>query len=114
MRKTNKHEKAILKSNEDFIVLPDNLGVCPDDKVLIVRDEAMQKTAGGIIIPDTAKEVPQTGIIVAFGQRSDDKKLTVAIGDRVVFGKYSGTELMLLGEEYILIKQNEILWNFKH
>lgn len=113
LKRKSPPNKQIPRTDENFIVIPDNMGTCPDDKVLILQDEAMQKTSGGIIIPDTAKEVPHTGIVVAVGQRTDDKKVTVDQGDRVIFGKYSGVELNLLGTIYILMKQNEILWNFK-
>lgn len=104
----------IPQTNADFIVVPKNLGVCPDDKVLVLQDEAEYKTTGGIIIPDTAKEAPHTGIVIKVGQRTDGKEVTVEQGDRVIFGKYTGTEIYILGTNYILMKANEILWNFKH
>lgn len=91
------------------------VGVRPlHDRVLVRRTPEETKTAGGIIIPDTAKEKPQRGEIVATGKGrvTDDGKVTpldVKIGDRVLFGKYSGTELKLNGEEYLMMKEEDIL-----
>lgn len=91
------------------------VGVRPlHDRVLVRRTPEETKTAGGIIIPDTAKEKPQRGEIVATGKGrvADDGKVTpldVKIGDRVLFGKYSGTELKLNGEEYLMMKEEDIL-----
>jgi chaperonin GroES len=84
------------------------------DRVLIRRVEQEQKTAGGIIIPDTAKEKPMEGEIVAAGPgaRSEDGKihpLDVKVGDRVLFGKWSGTEIKLDGEELIIMKESDIM-----
>jgi chaperonin GroES len=84
------------------------------DRVLIRRVEQEQKTAGGIIIPDTAKEKPMEGEIVAAGPgaRSEDGKihpLDVKVGDHVLFGKWSGTEIKLDGEELIIMKESDIM-----
>jgi chaperonin GroES len=84
------------------------------DRVLIRRVEAEEKTSGGIIIPDTAKEKPMEGEVVAVGPgtRSDDGKLTaldVKAGDRVLFGKWSGTEVRLDGEDLIIMKESDIM-----
>ena len=84
------------------------------DRVLVKRVEEESKTKGGIIIPDTAKEKPQEGEVVAVGQgkRLDDGKLVpldVKAGDRILFGKYSGSEIKLEGEEYLIIREDEIL-----
>jgi chaperonin GroES len=84
------------------------------DRVLVRRIEAEEKTAGGIIIPDSAKEKPAEGEIVAAGSgaRSDDGKITpmdVKAGDRVLFGKWSGTEVKVNGEELIIMKESDIL-----
>ena len=84
------------------------------DRVLIRRVEQDEKTAGGIIIPDTAKEKPMEGEVVAVGPgaRSEDGKLhplDVKIGDRVLFGKWSGTEIKLDGEELIIMKESDIM-----
>ena len=84
------------------------------DRVLIRRVEQEAKTAGGIIIPDTAKEKPQEGEVVAAGAgvRGEDGKLhplDVRAGDRVLFGKWSGSEVKLDGEELIIMKESDIL-----
>jgi chaperonin GroES len=91
------------------------IGVRPlHDRVLVRRTPEETKTAGGIIIPDTAKEKPQRGEIVATGKGrvTEDGKVTpldVKIGDKILFGKYSGTELKLNGEEYLMMKEEDIL-----
>jgi chaperonin GroES len=84
------------------------------DRVLVRRIEADEKTAGGIIIPDTAKEKPQEGEIVAVGTgaRAEDGKITpldVKAGDRVLFGKWSGTEVRVDGEELLIMKESDIM-----
>jgi len=84
------------------------------DRVLVRRVEEETKTAGGIIIPDTAKEKPQEGEIVAVGSgaRSEDGKVTpldVKPGDRILFGKWSGTEVKVDGEELLIMKESDIL-----
>ena len=84
------------------------------DRVLVRRVEADEKTAGGIIIPDTAKEKPQEGEVVAVGggAKSDEGKITpldVKAGDKILFGKYSGQEIKLEGEEYLIMREEEIL-----
>ncbi len=84
------------------------------DRVLIRRLEGEQKTAGGIIIPDTAKEKPQEGEVVSAGPGARDESgklvpLEVKAGDRVLFGKWSGTEVKINGEELIIMKESDIL-----
>ena len=79
------------------------------DRVLIAPVEAETKTASGIIIPDTAKEKPQKGIVVAVGPGKKDEPLTVKEGDAVLYGKYSGTELKLGGKEYLMMRESDIL-----
>jgi chaperonin GroES len=84
------------------------------DRVLVRRIEAEAKTAGGIIIPDTAKEKPQEGEIVAVGTGIRDDKgnivaLDVKAGDRVLFGKWSGTEVKLDGEDLLIMKESDIM-----
>jgi len=78
------------------------------DRVLITPAEVEQKTAGGIIIPDTAKEKPQKGIVVAVGTGKKDEPMTVKVGDTVLYGKYSGTEIQLDGETYLIMKESDI------
>ena len=84
------------------------------DRVLVRRIEADEKTAGGIIIPDTAKEKPQQGKVIAAGngKSKDDGKrvpLDVKAGDRVLFGKWSGTEVRVDGEELLIMKESDIM-----
>ena len=84
------------------------------DRVLVRRVEAEEKTAGGIIIPDTAKEKPAEGEVVAVGagNKAEDGKVTpldVKAGDRVLFGKWSGTEVKLNGEDLLIMKESDIL-----
>ncbi|MBI5508078.1 MAG: co-chaperone GroES [Deltaproteobacteria bacterium] len=84
------------------------------DRILIRRIDTENKTSGGIIIPDTAKEKPQQGEVVAVGngKRLEDGKvqpLDVKKGDRILFGKYSGSEIKLDGEEHLILREDEIL-----
>ena len=84
------------------------------DRVLVRRIEAQEKTAGGIIIPDTAKEKPQEGEVVAVGTgtRADDGTITaldVKAGDKILFGKWSGTEVKVAGEDLLIMKESDIL-----
>ena len=84
------------------------------DRVLVRRVEAEEKTAGGIIIPDTAKEKPQEGEVISVGEgaRDEDGKrvpMEVKAGDRILFGKWSGTEVKVDGEDLIIMKESDIL-----
>jgi chaperonin GroES len=84
------------------------------DRVLIRRVEEEEKTRGGIIIPDTAKEKPQEGIVVATGKGKvrDDGRITplgVAAGDRVMFSKYAGNDVTLNGEDYTILREEDVL-----
>jgi chaperonin GroES len=79
------------------------------DRVLLEPLEAETKTASGIIIPDTAKEKPQKGNIVAVGPGTKDNPVTVKVGDSVLYGKYSGTELKLDGKNYLIMRESDIL-----
>ena len=84
------------------------------DRVLVRRIEADEKTAGGIIIPDTAKEKPQEGEVIAVGPGARDEggklvELDVKVGDRILFGKWSGTEIKLNGEDLIIIKESDVM-----
>jgi chaperonin GroES len=78
------------------------------DRVLIEPAEAEQKTAGGIIIPDTAKEKPQKGTVVAVGNGKKDEPMTLKVGDVVLYGKYSGTEISYEGVNYLIMKESDI------
>lgn len=78
------------------------------DRVLIEPAEAEQKTASGIIIPDTAKEKPQRGKVVAVGNGTKDYEMTVKVGDQVLYGKYSGTEIKVDDKAYMIMKESDI------
>jgi chaperonin GroES len=84
------------------------------DRVLVEVAEAEQKTAGGIIIPDSAKEKPQKGIVVAVGPgKKKDEPVTLKVGDKVLYGKYSGAEISIEGKDYLIMRQDDILGNFE-
>jgi chaperonin GroES len=78
------------------------------DRVLVEPAQAEDKTAGGIIIPDTAKEKPQKGTVMAVGPGKKDEPMTFKVGDVVVYGKYSGTEIQIGGVNYLIIKESDI------
>ena len=78
------------------------------DRVLVEPAAAEEKTASGIIIPDTAKEKPQRGAIVAVGTGKKDEPITVKVGDQVLYGKYSGTEITIDGTDYLIMKESDI------
>ncbi|MDD7560036.1 MAG: co-chaperone GroES [Porphyromonas sp.] len=78
------------------------------DRVLVRPAEAEQKTASGIIIPDTAKEKPLQGEVIAVGHGTKDEEMVLKAGDRVLYGKYAGTEIQLDGEKYLIMKQNDV------
>ncbi|GET20870.1 MULTISPECIES: co-chaperone GroES [Prolixibacter] len=79
-------------------------------KILVQPQEAVEKTAGGIIIPDSAKEKPQLGTVVKVGADKKDEPMEVKVGDTVFYGKYSGTELQIDDENYLLISQSDVLY----
>jgi chaperonin GroES len=79
------------------------------DRVLVEPMEAEEKTASGIFIPDTAKEKPQKGTVVAFGPGTKDVTMEVKNGDVVLYGKYAGTEISIDGKDYLMMKQSDIL-----
>jgi len=79
-----------------------------EDRVLVKPAEADEKTVSGIIIPDTAKEKPQKGTVVAVGKGKKDEPMTVKNGDNVLYGKYSGTEITIDGEEYLIMRESDI------
>lgn len=79
------------------------------DRVLIRPMAAEEKTIGGIIIPDTAKEKPLQGKVVAVGNGTKEEEMVIAVGDQVLYGKYSGTELEYEGEKYLIMRQSDVL-----
>lgn len=78
------------------------------DRVLIKPASAESKTVSGIIIPDTAKEKPQKGEVVAVGPGKKDEKMIVKVGDKVLYGKYGGTEINIDGAEYLIMRESDI------
>ena len=79
------------------------------DRVLILPQAAEEKTISGIIIPDTAKEKPLQGEVVAVGNGTKDETMEVAVGDHVLYGKYSGTEVEFEGVKYLIMRQSDVL-----
>ncbi len=78
------------------------------DRVVLEAAPAEEKTSGGIIIPDTAKEKPQRGIVVAVGAGKKDEPMTVKVNDQVLYGKYAGTEITIEGKNYLIMKESDI------
>ena len=78
------------------------------DRVLVAPSPAEEKTASGIIIPDTAKEKPQKGKVVALGPGKKDEPMTVKVGDYVLYGKYGGTEIAIEGDDYLIMRESDI------
>lgn len=78
------------------------------DRVLVEVAPAEEKTASGLIIPDTAKEKPQKGKVIAVGSGKKDEPMTVKVGDTVLYGKYSGTEVNIDGKEYLIMRESDI------
>ncbi|MDP3463050.1 MAG: co-chaperone GroES [Bacteroidales bacterium] len=79
------------------------------DRVVVEPAAAEKKTASGIIIPDTAKEKPQRGTIVAVGDGTKDNPMTVKVGDNVLYGKYAGTEFTIEGKEYLIMRESDVI-----
>ena len=78
------------------------------DRVLVEPAAAEEKTAGGIYIPDTAKEKPQKGTVVAVGNGKPEEPMTVKVGDSVLYGKYAGTELSFDGKDYLIMRESDL------
>jgi chaperonin GroES len=86
-----------------------NINIKPlADRVLVEPAAAEEKTAGGIIIPDTAKEKPVRGTIIAVGAGKKDEPITVKVGDLVLYGKYAGTEISVEGKDYLIMRESDI------
>lgn len=86
-----------------------------DDRVVVQPSEAEERTAGGIVLPDTAREKPQRGTVVAVGpgkllERSGERaQMTLKVGDKVIYGKYSGTEIEIDGQDYVILRESDVL-----
>ena len=96
--------------NKNIYQIMSKLNIKPlADRVVVTPLEAETKTASGIIIPDTAKEKPQKGTVAAVGPGTKDNPISVKVGDTVLYGKYSGTELKLDGTDYLIMRESDIL-----
>ncbi len=92
------------------MIMANKVNITPlHDRVIVQPAAAEEKTASGIIIPDTAKEKPQRGVVVAAGPGKKDEPMTVKAGDTVLYGKYSGTELSFEGADYLIMRESDIL-----
>jgi chaperonin GroES len=102
------NQKLIIMANSK-IAAP-KVNVTPlHDRVIVKPAKAEEKSAGGIIIPDTAKEKPQRGTVVAAGPGKKDEPVTVKVGDTVLYGKYSGTEIVIEGDDLLIMRESDIL-----
>ncbi len=79
------------------------------DRVLVEAKEAETKTASGLFIPDSAKEKPQQGVVIAVGNGKKDEPMELKVGDKVMYGKYSGTEVSLDGKDYLIMRQSDVI-----
>jgi chaperonin GroES len=101
---------GISKINKSNTTMGKKLSVTPlSDRVIVKPAPAEEKTAGGIIIPDTAKEKPQRGTVVAAGPGKKDEPVTVKVGDTVLYGKYAGTEIQIEGDDFLIMRESDIL-----
>jgi chaperonin GroES len=90
--------------------MANNVNITPlHDRVIVKAAAAEEKTAGGIIIPDTAKEKPQRGTVIAAGPGKKDEPMTVKAGNTILYGKYAGTEVSFEGEDYLIMRESDIL-----
>ncbi len=90
--------------------MANNVNITPlHDRVIVKPAPAEEKTAGGIIIPDTAKEKPQRGTVIAAGPGKKDEPMTVKSGDTILYGKYAGTEVSFEGVDYLIMRESDIL-----
>jgi chaperonin GroES len=103
------NQKLIIMANSKIAAAP-KFNVTPlHDRVIVKPAKAEEKSAGGIIIPDTAKEKPQRGTVVAAGPGKKDEPVTVKVGDTVLYGKYSGTEIQIEGDDLLIMRESDIL-----
>jgi len=100
----------VIKNSKINTTMAKKVNVTPlPDRVIVKAAAAEEKTSGGIIIPDTAKENPQRGTVIAAGPGKKDEPVTVKSGDTVLYGKYAGTEIQIDGEEYLIMRESDIL-----
>jgi len=104
---TTEHFNSNIQINK---IMAKKVSVTPlHDRVIVKPAAAEEKTAGGIIIPDTAKEKPQRGTVIAAGPGKKDEPVTVKNGDTVLYGKYAGTEISIDGQDYLIMRESDIL-----
>ena len=104
------NDSTIQQSTIKHKIIMAKLSIKPlADRVVIEPAAAEQKTASGIIIPDTAKEKPQQGKVVAVGPGTKDNAMTLKVGDNVIYGKYAGTEFHLDGKDYMIMRENDVI-----
>jgi chaperonin GroES len=98
------------KKTKSVKIMAKKVSVTPlHDRVIVKPAAAEEKTPGGIIIPDTAKEKPQRGTVIAAGPGKKDEPVTVKNGDTVLYGKYAGTEILIDGQDYLIMRESDIL-----
>ena len=101
--------RFVPSKNKNVYQIMSKLNIKPlADRVVVEPSPAETKTASGIYIPDTAKEKPQEGIVVAAGPGKKDEPISVNVGDKVLYGKYAGTELKLDGKDYLIMRESDI------
>ena len=101
--------KLSILINQKFLRKMSKVNFTPnEDRILVEPAAAEEKTASGIIIPDTAKEKPQQGTVVAVGTGTGEKPVTVKAGDKILYGKYSGTEISIDGADYLIMRNSDI------
>jgi chaperonin GroES len=101
---------SFIKTQKTNTIMGKKLNVTPlADRVIVKPAPAEEKTKGGIIIPDTAKEKPQRGTVVAAGPGKKDEPVTVKVGDTVLYGKYAGTEIQIEGDDFLIMRESDIL-----
>jgi chaperonin GroES len=105
---TRLHKQKFIKHKNSRTIMADVKIKPLADRVVIKAAEAETKTAGGIIIPDSAKEKPQKGTVVAVGPGKKDEPTTVKVGDSILYGKYAGTEINIEGTEYLIMRESDI------
>jgi chaperonin GroES len=104
------YDNVWLQNNLNVMAKSTKLSVTPlHDRVIVKAAAAEEKTAGGIIIPDTAQEKPQRGTVVASGPGKKDEPTVVKAGDTVLYGKYAGTEITIEGVDYLIMRESDIL-----
>lgn len=109
-----RYNKNVREANSEYKLIKNikfkTMNIKPlADRVLILPQPAEEKTIGGIIIPDTAKEKPLQGKVVAVGNGTKDEEMVIAVGDQVLYGKYAGSELEFEGEKYLIMRQSDVL-----